>query len=73
MLSQALTIVAQPQDVEAYVNWRISESSTLRRIVQRTKIRDMRAAIVQKVRKEAGDMYGLGLADLSIYLAFKSF
>jgi hypothetical protein len=69
LLHKAVTIAAQPQDLEAYVNWRIDESPTLRRIVSRTKIRDMRAEIVQKVRHEAGDMYVVKIARLHDRLA----
>lgn len=40
--NQAIRIAAQPQDLEAYINWRIDCCNTLRLMVQRTKIRDIR-------------------------------
>ncbi|KAI0479411.1 hypothetical protein GGR56DRAFT_376865 [Xylariaceae sp. FL0804] len=58
VFGKALTIVAAPDDLERYINWRIDGSHTLRRYIStlRRKGRDLRQEIVLKVQRYAQKM-----------------
>lgn len=56
LLTKAITIAAQPQDIERYIDWRIDTSKALQNIVAKIASRDLRQMIITRVLEGAKQM-----------------